>query len=476
MSDDLHLLGRLAVHYKLLTAEQLAETTRAQAKSSEPRPLGELWIDAGWMTRAQLDKLLAVQREVLAKQLGQVAAPLIPKRPAGSAVDLEQTASGEISTRAGRRIDRILEYAVSQGASDVHIMTSERVLLRRDGRLAFAGDAPLEHGQIERLVAEVLDPRLREALDRDGQTDFSWTIAGRARFRGNAYRHQHGYGLVLRAIPLEIPTLASLGLPNTLAKLTNHHQGLVLLTGPAGCGKSSTLAALVRLINEERQDHIVTVEDPIEYLHTPLRCLVNQRQVGRDTQSFARALKAALREDPDVIAIGELRDLETISLALTAAETGHLVLATLHTGSAIRTVDRIVGSYPSNQQAQIRTMLSESLRAVVSQRLVRRADGKGRVPALEILLGTRPVANPIRESKTFQLRSVLQTGISQGMCLLDTSLAHLIRDGVVTRDEALLHAEDVKLLPPGAGAAVGGSAPPAAAAAPASPATGARGA
>lgn len=460
MSEDLHLLGRLAVHYKLLTAEQLAETTRAQARTADPRPLGELWIDAGWMTRAQLDKLLAVQREVLARQSGQAAAPLIAPKPASSPVDLEQTASGEISTRAGKRIDRILEYAVSQRASDIHIMTGERVLMRRDGQLTFAGDAPLEHGQIERLVTEVLDPRLREVLDREGQTDFSWTIAGRARFRGNAYRHQHGYGLVMRAIALEIPTLAGLGLPNTLAKVTNHHQGLVLLTGPAGCGKSSTLAALVRLINEERQDHIVTVEDPIEYLHTPLRCVVNQRQVGRDTRSFARALKAALREDPDVIAIGELRDLETISLALTAAETGHLVLATLHTGSAIRTVDRVVGSYPSNQQAQIRTMLSESLRAVVSQRLVRRADGQGRVPALEILLGTRPVSNLIRESKTFQLRSVLQTGAAQGMCLLDTSLAHLVRDGVVTREEALLHAEDVKLLSVGGGsAALAGAAP-----------------
>ena len=465
MSEDLHLLGRLAVHYKLLTAEQIAETTRAQARSADPRPLGELWIDAGWMTRGQLDKLLAVQREVLARQSGQAAAPLIAPKPASAPVDLEQTASGEVSTRAGKRIDRILEYAVSQRASDIHIMTGERVLMRRDGQLTFAGDAPLEHGQIERLVTEVLEPRLRELLDREGQTDFSWTIAGRARFRGNAYRHQHGYGLVLRAIALEIPTLASLGLPNTLAKVTNHNQGLVLLTGPAGCGKSSTLAALVRLINEERQDHIVTVEDPIEYLHTPLRCVVNQRQVGRDTRSFARALKAALREDPDVIVIGELRDLETISLALTAAETGHLVLATLHTGSSIRTVDRIVGSYPSNQQAQIRTMLSESLRAVISQRLVRRADGQGRVPALEILLGTRPVANLIRESKTFQLRSVLQTGAAQGMCLLDTSLAHLVREGVVTRDEALLHADDVKLLP--AAPAAAGSPPPSGAPAPA---------
>ena len=235
----------------------------------------------------------------------------------------------------------------------------------------------------------------------------------------------------------------------------------MLLTGPAGCGKSSTLAAFVRLINEERQDHIVTVEDPIEYLHTPIRCVVNQRQVGRDTGSFARALKAALREDPDVIAIGELRDLETISLALTAAETGHLVLATLHTGSAIRTVDRMVGSFPSNHQAQIRTMLSESLRAVVSQRLVRRADGEGRVPALEVLLGTRAVSNLIRESKSFQIRSILQTGAAQGMCLLDVSLAQMVRDGLVTREEALLHADDPKLMPAAGATPTAGAAPPA---------------
>ncbi|MEO8275232.1 MAG: type IV pilus twitching motility protein PilT [Thermoanaerobaculia bacterium] len=449
MSAEPNLLGRLAVHYKLLTAEQLAETTRTQARTTDSRPLGELWIDAGWMTRGQLDRLLAVQREVLAKQSAQAVEPLITPKAKTSAIDLEQTATGEISVRPGKRIDRILEYAVSQRASDVHILTGERVLMRRDGLLAFAGDAPLSLGQIERLVSEVLDARLKERLDRDGQTDFSWTIEGRARFRGNVYRHQHGLAMVLRAIALEVPTLAGLGLPNTLAKLTNHHQGLVLLTGPAGCGKSSTLAALLRLINEERQDHIVTVEDPIEFLHTPMRCVVNQRQVGRDTGSFARALKAALREDPDVIAIGELRDLETISLALTAAETGHLVLGTLHTSSAIRTIDRVVGSFPSNQQAQIRTMLSESLRAVVSQRLVRRADGQGRVPALEVLLGTRPVSNLIRESKTFQIRSVLQTGGAQGMCLLDVSLAHLVRDGVVTREEALLHAEDPKMLAAG---------------------------
>jgi len=445
MSSEKNLLGRLAVHYKLLTPEQLAETTLAQSRQVSPVPLGELWINAGWMTRAQLDKLLAVQREVLAKQ--SAAAPQTETTPAASAVDLEQTAAGQISTRAGKRIDRILGYAVTQRASDIHILTAERVLMRADGDLRYAGDAPLDAAQVARLVEEVLNEEQQTRLGRDGQVDFAWTTAGKARFRGNAYRHQNGLGLVLRTIPIEIPTLGSLNLPNSLAKLTNHHQGLVLLTGPSGCGKSATLAALLRLINEERQDHIVTIEDPIEYLHSSLSSVVNQRQVGRDTGSFARALKAALREDPDVIAIGELRDLETIQLALTAAETGHLVLATLHTGSAIRTVDRIVGSFPSNQQSQIRTMLSESLRAVVSQRLVRRADGQGRVPALEILLGTRAVANLIREAKTFQLRSLLQTSSSHGMCLLDVSLAQLVRDGVVTRAEAVLHAEDPKLLP-----------------------------
>lgn len=447
MSSEANLLGRLAVHYKLLTPEQLAETTQAQARQIHPTPLGELWIAAGWMTQAQLDKLLAVQREVLAKQGGTTAPAKAAPPPARAADELEQTGAGQISSRAGNRVDRILTYAVSQRASDVHILTDERVLLRVDGDLRFAGDAPLDGAQVARLIEEVLDGEQRERLSLEGQVDFAWTTAGKSRFRGNAYRHQTGLGLVLRAIPLEIPTLGSLGLPNSLAKLTNHHQGLVLLTGPAGCGKSSTLAALLRLINEERQDHIVTIEDPIEYLHSSLRSVVNQRQVGRDTGSFARALKAALREDPDVIAIGELRDLETISLALSAAETGHLVLATLHTGSAIRTIERVVGSFPSNQQAQIRTMLSESLRAVVSQRLVRRADGRGRVPALEILLGTRAVANLVRESKTFQLRSILQTGATQGMTLLDGSLAQLVRAGQVTRDEAARHAEDPKLLP-----------------------------
>jgi len=222
---------------------------------------------------------------------------------------------------------------------------------------------------------------------------------------------------------------------------------MVLVTGPTRCGKSSTLAALVHLINEERAEHVLTIEDPIEYLHPSRRCLVNQRNIGPHTRSFARALRAALREDPDVIVIGELRDRETVSLALTAAETGHLVLATLHTDNAVRTVNRIVGSFTPDQQEQVRAMLSESLRAVISQRLVARADGAGLMPALEVMVVTRAIGNLIRENKLVQIRSLLQTGRSQGMSLLDGSLAELVSRRVVAREEALRHAEDAKLIP-----------------------------
>jgi twitching motility protein PilT len=452
MASESSLLGRLAVHYKLITADQLAEATRAQEREGHVRNLGTVLVDLRLLTPVQLAKLLQVQKQLVEQQAAraeEIAPTPAASAPVGAATVQPVTTETPPDLLGGgeKKVDRLLEFAVRARASDIHLATGETMLLRRDGELGAVDEVRLDAPRLQELVAELLRPAQRDLLEREGQVDFAWTLPGKARFRGNAYRHQGGMGVVLRAIPLEAPSLSDLGLPNSLAKLTNHHQGLVLITGPAGCGKSSTLAALVRLINEERRDHIITIEDPIEYLHRPLRCVVNQRQVGRDTDSFARALKAALREDPDVIAIGELRDLETISLALTAAETGHLVLATLHTGSAIRTVDRVVGSFPANQQAQIRTMLSESLRAVVSQRLVRRADGAGRLPALEVMLGTRAVANLIRESKTFQIRSILQTGGAQGMCLLDVALGQLVRSGAVARDEALLHADDPKLIP-----------------------------
>jgi twitching motility protein PilT len=262
----------------------------------------------------------------------------------------------------------------------------------------------------------------------------------------NLYRQQRGVDAVLRFISPEPPTLEQLGLPSSLARFTTYPQGLVLVTGPTGCGKTSTLAALVNLINEERREHILTIEDPVEYIHPSKRCLVNQRSVHRHTASFARALRAALREDPDVVVIGELRDLETISLALTAAETGHLVLATLHTDNAIRTINRIVGSFSSDQQSQIRSMISESLRAVVSQRLIPRADGKGRVAAIEVLVVTKAVANLIRENKTFQIHSVLQTGAAQGMSLLDASIRQHVQSGAISREEAQRYCAEPKSL------------------------------
>jgi twitching motility protein PilT len=349
---------------------------------------------------------------------------------------------------AGRRaLDAILAQALARGASDVHLHSGATIAVRVFGRLENLDDQPLSAAEAARMIEEALDDEQRALLAQRGQVDFAYALPEAARFRANAYRQQRGMDAVFRAIPSQPPSLAALGLPESLARLSDYHQGMVLITGPAGCGKSSTLAALLHIINQSRNEHIVTVEDPIEFLHPSLRCIVNQRQVGVHTSSFARALRATLREDPDVIAIGELRDLETISLAITAAETGHLVFGTLHTNNAIRTVNRLLGVFPPNLQAQMRTMISESLRAVVSQRLLLRADGAGRVPALEILIGTKAVANLIRENKTFQIRSVLQTGTTHGMVQLESSLAELVKSRVVTREEAMLHSEDPAKLP-----------------------------
>jgi twitching motility protein PilT len=317
--------------------------------------------------------------------------------------------------------------------------------MRVGGRLLKSNGPALESAQSEAMIVEILTPEERAEFTAHNDLDFAYSIPGVGRFRGNVYRQRRGVDAVFRPIPLEPPTLADLGLPSSLAKLTAYHQGLVLVTGPAGCGKSSTLAALINLINEDRPDHIITVEDPIEFAHHSKTCVVNQRQVRKHTGSFASALRAALREDPDVIAIGELRDLETISLAITAAETGHLVLGTLHTNDAARTINRILDAYPPEQQSQIRSMISESLRAIVSQKLVPTVDGTRRVPAVEILLVNIAVSNLIREERVFQLRSVMQTGRNLGMCLFDDSLLELVRAGKVGKEVARRHCEDPKL-------------------------------
>ncbi|NOZ00803.1 MAG: type IV pilus twitching motility protein PilT [Deltaproteobacteria bacterium] len=339
-------------------------------------------------------------------------------------------------------MDRILTQAIRLKASDVHVHAGLPVKMRVNGKLQALKMPPLEKEQAEQLALEVLSTENLAWLDEHGDVDIAYEIPEVGRFRGNVYRQRGAVDAVFRAVPARAASLEELGLPSVLARMATFHQGMVLLTGPAGCGKSSTMAALVNLINEERRSHIITVEDPIEFIHPSKRCLVNQRQVRRHTESFASALRAALREDPDILAIGELRDLETVSLALTAAETGHLVLATLHTGSVIRTVDRMVDVFPPRQQPQACAMLSESLRAVVSQRLVNGTDGGRLIPAVELLIVTPAVSHLIRERKTHQIHSVLQTGRAHGMCLLDDSLSGLVEAGSVSREEARRFAED----------------------------------
>jgi twitching motility protein PilT len=340
-------------------------------------------------------------------------------------------------------LDGLLRHAVEKGASDVHIHSGAPLQMRLAGALTAEGPV-VEPEKAEGLLLNALSAEDAALLQDRGELDICHSIPGVGRFRANFYRQQAGLDGVFRFVPPSPPSLEDLGLPETLEKFTDFHQGMVLITGPTGCGKTSTMAAMLNLLNERRPDHILTVEDPIEYVHESKKALVNQRSVERHTGSFARALRAALREDPDVIVIGELRDLETISLALTAAETGHFVLATLHTGSSIRTINRLVGAFPSNQQDQVRTMLSESLRAVISQRMIPRADGQGRVAALETLVVNRAVANLIRENKTFQIHSILQTGAKQGMITLDQSVRQFLAEGVISEEEARRNMEDTQ--------------------------------
>jgi twitching motility protein PilT len=423
------LLGRIAVQARLINMDQLAEATAEQGRRSDGTPLGDILVEKGLITPRQLAALLRKQQEIAARQRAAPAPAAAPPSRLDAAP-----------------LEALLRDAVARGASDVHVHAGAPPKFRVGGVLEEVGSAPLEPSSTERLLLAALGESDRAQLAQRGELDLCHAIPGLGRFRANFFRQQRGLDAVFRFIPPQPPSLAELGLPSHLARHTNYHQGMVLVTGPTGCGKTSTLAALVDLINEERREHILTIEDPIEFIHPAKRCLVNQRSVERHTSSFARALRAALREDPDVIVIGELRDLETISLALTAAETGHLVLGTLHTRGSIRTVNRLVGAFPSDQQDQVRTMLSESLRAVVSQRLLRRADGGGRVAALETLVVNKAVENLIRENKTFQIHSILQTGSSQGMSLLDQSIRQLVQTGVVAREEALRHCEDPRSL------------------------------
>ncbi|MEN8188897.1 MAG: type IV pilus twitching motility protein PilT [Thermodesulfobacteriota bacterium] len=343
-------------------------------------------------------------------------------------------------------IDKILKAGVDLNASDVHIAPGEPFMLRRLGRIVKLKSQKLTAEQSDHIIREMLDSQQTAELNSKQQLDFAYEIENLARFRGSIMQHNNGLGGVFRIIPSKIPTLDELGMPEVIYRVLDNHQGLILVTGAAGHGKSTTLAAMVDYLNERRAHHILTVEDPIEFIHPLKKGVINQRQHGRDTRSYVNALKGALRQDPDIIVIGELRDLETISLAISASETGHLVIGTLATSSAPKTVDRILDSFPPGEQSQIRAMLSESLKAVVTQRLLPSADNQKMEMALEILLGTLSVGNLIRDNKTFQMGSMMQMGKNIGMKIMDESIVELVNEGCISRETALANLENKKLL------------------------------
>jgi twitching motility protein PilT len=346
------------------------------------------------------------------------------------------------------QIDQLLEFTRKVGGSDLHLAVGSPPLVRVHGQLKPASKKVLGAQETLLLIGEILNEQQRRTFGETNDLDMSYEVPGIGRFRVNVLRQRKGVDACFRAIPERIPSPEDLGIPQAVLALTSLKKGLILVTGPSGSGKSTTLAALVQRINETRAEHIITIEDPVEFVYPRKKSVINQRSVGKNTASFARALRAALREDPDVILVGEMRDLETISLAITAAETGHLVFATLNTASAHKTVERIIGSFPSGQQAQIRAMLSDSLRGVVTQILLPRADGAGRVACFEVLIGNTPVANLVREGRTFQIPSIMQTGVALGMTLMDQSLVDLLKKGLVTPEVAWLRARDHKLLRP----------------------------
>ena len=337
-------------------------------------------------------------------------------------------------------IRALLRTTVEREASDLHLTAGMPALVRLHGDMVRLDDRPLSPQDVLDLVHALMSPAQQAAFKAERELDFSFEEPGLSRFRVNVYQQLRGPAAVLRVIPSAIRSLESLQAPKVLADLAMLPRGLVLFTGPTGSGKSTSMAAMVDHRNRLDDGHILTIEDPIEFVHESRRCLVNQREVGTHTAGFAQALRSALREDPDVILVGELRDLETIRLALTAAETGHLVLATLHTSSAAKSVDRIVDVFPAGEKDMVQAMLSESLQGVVSQTLCRNAAGNGRVAALEIMIGTPAIRNLIRENKVAQMYSVMQSGLAQGMQTLDQHLANLVRSGLVGADEARRHA------------------------------------
>ncbi len=365
------------------------------------------------------------------------AAP--PSAPVASAPVVTEASPVSRDTTA---IDELLRHMVAAGASDLHLSAGAVPVLRVHGEVKFLSErGALSSSDVEKLVYSIMEDDIRNTFEQLRDADCAYEIPGVSRFRVNVFEDRKGLGSVIRTIPVDILTVEQLNLPQVCLDLCFLTKGLVLVTGPTGSGKSTTLAAMVDYINKNRSDHIITIEDPIEFVHENKNCLVNQRQVGNHTKSFKTALRAALREDPDIVLVGEMRDLETIAIAIETAETGHLVFGTLHTTTAVATVDRIIDQFPPDQQEQIRTMLADSLKGVIAHVLCKKKEG-GRAAALEILLGNAALASLIREAKTFQIPSIMQTSKRQGMVTMNDSLLRLVKEGAVEAKEAWMKSHE----------------------------------
>jgi twitching motility protein PilT len=426
---ELGLLGRLAVQLEMISIEQLRHALFRQVEEAHARPLGAILVELGFISEKELAHLLQAQSEFAASPRRRHREPL---------VGVHEFLRGGDVTPVEEVDPRLLELvygAWDQYASDLHVHAGAVPFVRIDGEVTPLNLPAPSVGEVSRMLRSFLpEPAWQELLDQ-GDVDLAWQPHETVRCRVNAFISSNGPGVAMRILSAAPPSLQDLGLPGIVARSVAFHQGLVLITGPSGCGKTSTCAALLRLINEERADNIITIEDPIEYVHEPDRSAILQREVGGHTESFPAALRGALRQDPDVLLVGELRDLESVQLAISAAETGHLVLATMHTHSVAGTIDRLVGSFPAEQQSQVRAMFSESLRAIVSQRLVRRIDGPGRVAACEVVFNNPSVANLIRENRTFQLANIIALSRSQGMQRMEDSLRELVDAGVISPAE-----------------------------------------